>query len=492
MTKPAIKPLTCVLLVRPMDTDDPCLTRTPEGLALDGVLRSLRQAGLVDRAVLSLPQGVPASVRSALDFIQAEIETDEHEAPQKRLAGFMAREDLDRVLVLTAYSLLLDEKAVRNAARAVAQGKADAAWPEGVIPPKFFMVLNRQAADRLAQDHPHPLPPFVFPDKLNHGGPGRLLPLTGLEKPRERFLWELLFAGERNAVPPGVYAEFLARHADNCLENTAFEAFISERYGLDPEAAHGLDQALAETTEFDSSLRLAMQLNYARDLCEHLPPVRDLALEIGHGVTGLTSLALALAFGRVLGADPQKHNPQGLATARRLLKALCAAGMRPVPEEQARFDAGSLEERTHFHEGPAHSLPLEPESLDFCFSRVVFEHVSDVPGTSRFLARAMKPGGVMLHEIGLQDHDDLSHIHFEFLRHSPEEWAALNKSTNLWRVNDFVDLWEELGFTVEVLKRDVRPVPPERLHPHWRDYREEDLYCYQALIKAVKQDRRQP
>ena len=74
---------------------------------------------------------------------------------------------------------------------------------------------------------------------------------------------------------------------------------------------------------------------------------------------------------------------------------------------------------------------MESGSVDFCFSRMVMEHVDDVPALSVELSRVMGPGGVMVHEIGFQDHEDLSYIHFEFLKHSREEWAGMNKSTNL-------------------------------------------------------------
>lgn len=131
---------------------------------------------------------------------------------------------------------------------------------------------------------------------------------------------------------------------------------------------------------------------------------------------------------------------------------------------------------------------LDADSIDFCFSRMVLEHVDNVPEMSAEMERVMRPGGVMVHEIGLQDHEDLSHIHFEFLKNSPEEWAAMKKGTNLLRVNDFVDIWTTLGFTCEVVKRDVREVPPRSLHPHWEPYCKEDLYCYRALIKATKRE----
>jgi len=74
----------------------------------------------------------------------------------------------------------------------------------------------------------------------------------------------------------------------------------------------------------------------------------------------------------------------------------------------------------------------------------------------------------------------------DFRRCKVEE-LGLDKITNLWRVNDFVNLWQGLGFAVDVLSRKVRKAPPQRLHPSWNGYADEDLYCYTALIRARKQ-----
>ncbi|MDD4951771.1 MAG: methyltransferase domain-containing protein, partial [Desulfovibrionaceae bacterium] len=131
----------------------------------------------------------------------------------------------------------------------------------------------------------------------------------------------------------------------------------------------------------------------------------------------------------------------------------------------------------------------EEASVDFCCSKVVLEHVRDVDSLSRELFRVLGPGAVMVHRIDFRDHgraNEPVYINFDFLKYSKEQWRERQEETNAWRVNDFVSLWQDLGFRVEVLERSQRRAPPSFLHPSWAAYSEDDLYCYDALIKAVK------
>jgi hypothetical protein len=354
-----------------------------------------------------------------------------------------------------------------------------------VIAPKFFAVLNRKTAEVLHENHLTPLPPFVFAQKAQQASGLRIEAEQNMESPRERFLWELLFAGERNAVPQAVAEAFLyAFDGADRVARKSFDTFIQQHYGLhSPEL---LDKALRLMSPYDPSLRTAMQINQARLLCAHLPQSRHASLEVGHGKTPLTSLLLAHVFDEVHGADVYKHSEQGYEDSLDFLRLLAKSGVAPMPGDAVRHGAGTFGERSRFHHGELQAMPLEPESIDFCHSRMVLEHVMDMPGLAPYLRRTMRSGGVMIHEIGLQDHDDLSHINFEFLSHEPSRWQAMKRGTNLWRINDIAEMFASEGFEVSVLEREVRPVPPKRLHEHWKNYRDEDLYCYRAVLKAVR------
>jgi len=475
-----------ILLARPMDQSDPLLTRAADGYAVDTVLGELLRLGVFDEVVISVPEETPEAIREALSGMKhAKTAVSRHSTPQTRLLRHMERHELASVTVLTSYSVLMDAAAIRSGQEAVRADHADLYHPGDVIAPKFFTVLNRRTAELLHESHRTPLPPFVFAQKARQFAELRIEAEQNMESPRERFLWELLFAGERNAVPQGVAEAFLSKFTgSDRLARESFDTFIQQRYGLhSPEL---LDKALRLMSPYDPSLRTAMQINQARRLCAHLPEHRGASLEVGHGKTPLTSLLLAHVFDEVHGADVYKHSEQGYADSLDFLRLLGESGMAPLSGDAVRYEADALDKRSRFFHGELQAMPLAPESIDFCHSRMVLEHVMDMPGLAAYLRRTMRPDGVMLHEIGLQDHGDLSHINFEFLSHEPRQWQAMKRGTNLWRINDIAEMFASEGFDVSVIERDVRLVPPRSLHEHWKNYRDEDLYCYRAVLKAVR------
>ncbi len=479
------KPLPCVVLARPMTPEDPCLMRTQEGFALQATLSGLREAGVVGDVAISMPATVPDHCRDTLASWNLRIHTSPHEQPQLRLLECMEQYGWQQVLVLTSYSVLPEAEAMIRAMAMIRQGEADAVYPSDVIAPKFFIVLNQNAVHALAENHHNPLPPFVFPKKLRTHGQLRVQELKGLESSWERFLWELLFAGKRNAVPAEALEAFQARFKGrDRFRQANFEAFIASHHGLnDPDKLH---EPLLKMTGYDSSLQLAKQLNHARSLAEHFPEHKGTALEIGHGRTPLTALSLTTVFDRVVGADVFRHREDGIRDSAHFFAALSEQGLEVLPPDGKSHAVGTALERAQFHHGKAQQIPLPESSVDFCYSHMVLEHVTDMPALARYLTGVMRPGGVMIHEIDHQDHQDLSHISFEFLRHSQGEWVAMGFEGNLLRICDFVGLFQEAGFDVQVLEREVRIVRPASLHPSWRQYKDEDLYCYRSTLKALR------
>ena len=478
-------PIPCVLLINPKSADDPSLTETCNGFVLKEVLSGLQNSGLIADVLISVSESVPGNYQKTLASCIGPVHISPHEQPQRRLVECMEAHSWHQALILTSYSVLLDFEALIRAIQMVNQGKYDAVYPADVIAAKFFMVINLHAAKNLTAEHRNPLPPFVFPSKLRAHGQIRLATINGLELPWEKFLWELLFAGNRNAIPPKMLESLQACFpGEGRFQHVNFQKFIAAHYGLKDSTK--LDAALEKMTVYDSSLRLAMQINHARDLCAHLPMRRETALEIGHGKTPLTSIYLAAIFDQVAGADVYNHNQDGIDDSHDFISTITKMKLTKLPGIFNKLSPSNALNRTKFYHCEAQKLHLPPNSVDFCFSRMVLEHVTDIQELTDFLATVMRPGGVMIHEIGLQDHQDLSHINFEFLCHSKEEWAAMQKGTNLLRVSDFVALWEKSGFEVQVLDRDVRIVPPPKIHPSWQEYRPEDLYCYCATIKAIR------
>lgn len=472
----------CVVLARPMDQTDPCLLRIDGVNMLVATLRELKQRELFSHILVSIPQTVPESLLGPLKAEGITVVTSQYEEPQRRLLECMENHKAEVATVLTAYSLFIDIESLTQSLDLVRRGEADAVYAQDVIAPKFFMIINRCGAKKLASNLPRPVSPFAFPGKLEQLADNDLrppTPCTDIEGAGERFLWELLFAGERCAIPADVLKRFMVvTPVKERLNKASYLRFITSEYGISD--ASSLEKPLETMEPWDSSLRLGMHINYAGALAEHFPENRGAALEIGHGKTGITAQLVGIAFDQTFGVDLLKHSEDGIDAARKFLSALSTqkAGLLPVegmPDATPSFLNCRLEE-----------AEMESHSIDFCFSRMVLEHVDNIPTMSQELARVMKPGGVMIHEIGLQDHQDLSHIHFEFLKHSPEAWAKMHKGTNLLRINDFVDLWESMGFACEIIKRDMRIVRPDSIHSCWDGYSDEDLYCYRAVIKSIK------
>ena len=80
------------------------------------------------------------------------------------------------------------------------------------------------------------------------------------------------------------------------------------------------------------------------------------------------------------------------------------------------------------------------EPVDYVISSSVYEHVDDVEGITRALAKLTKPDGLHIHYVDLRDH--YFKYPFEMLRFSENTWRTwLNPSTNhnryrLWNYRD--------------------------------------------------------
>jgi len=477
---------TAVVLARPMNMRDPAFIRAGNEYGLKTILEGLLLEGVFSNVVLSVPDSIPSEILDVLKgWTQFSLDVSPYEQPQKRLIALMKKEKLKHATLLTSYSVLMDADALLSARAIVAKDQSDAVYPENVIAPKYFMVISREAAQYLEENFSNPLPPFIFHTKLAYSPNLKIEPVSGLENSSERFLWELLFAGERNSIPSGLLEIFLKTHKiPQRFQRKSFESFINDTYQLAiPDL---LSDALQLMKPYDSSLRVAMQLNNALNLIEHLPEHLRVAVEVGHGRTPLTTLLMALVFDHVAGADPYKHNEIGVSDAHSFLKLLSNAGISLLPQSCRKHTLESALERSTFAGCEFQDLPVKEQSVDFCYSRMVLEHVIDMEGMAKCMAKIIRPNGVMIHEIGLQDHEDLSNINFEFLSHSVEEWLALDKGTNLLRVNDFIALFQSHGFAVETLVHEERRVPPAKLHSCWDEYDENDLYCYRAILKCTK------
>lgn len=132
-------------------------------------------------------------------------------------------------------------------------------------------------------------------------------------------------------------------------------------------------------------------------------------------------------------------------------------GLRPRPEWMTLLQEDIRDE--------AVCSALEP--FDLVISSSVYEHVDDVEGVTRSLARVTKPGGLHIHYVDLRDH--YFKYPFEMLRFSAKTWYTwLNPSSNhnRYRIWNYRAAFESSFKDVEikVLARDEESF--RKLQPH--------------------------
>lgn len=102
----------------------------------------------------------------------------------------------------------------------------------------------------------------------------------------------------------------------------------------------------------------------------------DRILDLGSG-PGITSLLLAQNFpaSRVFGVEPEAQ-----------LRARAVALAREQP---------SAGHRCRFLEGTAQAIPLDDDSVDFAYARLLFQHIPDPRVCLREMRRVTRPGGIV-------------------------------------------------------------------------------------------------
>ena len=134
-------------------------------------------------------------------------------------------------------------------------------------------------------------------------------------------------------------------------------------------------------------------------------------------------------------------------------------GLRPRPEWMTLLQADIRELRA--------SGPIEP--VDIVISSSVYEHLEDVEGITRALAKLTRPDGIQIHYVDLRDH--FFKYPFEMLRFSEATWRNwLNPSSNhnryrLWDYRRvFNACFEEVE--IEILSREEGAF--RKVMPHLR------------------------
>jgi SAM-dependent methyltransferase len=247
-----------------------------------------------------------------------------------------------------------------------------------------------------------------------------------------------------------------------------------------------------------------------------LPKVRPLdnlsVVEIGTGWEATSALALSLyGAGPIYTFDHVRHlrfvrshqaveqmwlSVDRLAEATSIPKALLAerlSALRSAPDLETLLDRARI---TYRAPADAASTGLPDRSVDVVFSHEVLGHIPPpvLHQITEETKRVLKPGGMALHFIGMDDpfatsRNGLSAMNF--LRYSPRWWDFFvqNKiaSNNRLREKEYIDLFRSHGATVRVIDHIVRPKDVEavknmKVHPRFAGMTPEELAVRYSLI----------
>lgn len=145
--------------------------------------------------------------------------------------------------------------------------------------------------------------------------------------------------------------------------------------------------------------------------------------------------------------------------------------------------SGFAEERITYTVGP-NGLSMLEDVIDVVLSRAVLEHVNDLTAIFADMWRALKPGGICIHNVDLRSHGLHRQNRLDFLAWSPLLWWCMygNKGVpNRWRIDRYRAEVTKAGFALRRLestetaaREEVAAVRPHLARP-FRGLSDEDL-----------------
>lgn len=476
--------LPCVSLLRPMSESCPSLLKDGDVHLYPMILGELLAQGVFSDLVLSVSPDTPGRFVDMVSSWGFDVEVGKVSLPHLRLADLARARGWDKVCCISAYSCFFDKAFLARALDAVSGGEFDFTGSEAALSNMEFCIHTPASLDFLRSVKARPLVASK-PQAIARSAPDDLRPALFQDACTlsEKLLWLLTYAGDTGTMP----ADFIRGFYASTPRGQWFDRGAREDHVLRYFKAPAIDWADAVLRgHFQSVIpleQLAGQLRWIERFDAELPASGDRFVELGFGDIPLISYIMSFRFREVVAFEPNKPFR---FDERRVAELLSALGPLLAHRDSNASRGGPSD--ISVHAAYLEDLRLESASVDCCISKMVFEHVQDVEAVSRELRRILKPGGMMLHEIGLNDHTGgtSSGAHFDFLRYSRQQWTEPWRGTNLMRVNDFVDLWESMGFDVTVSRKVVASNIPTAVHASWFSYRLEDLLCQTAVIKAVK------
>ncbi|MBF0427593.1 MAG: class I SAM-dependent methyltransferase, partial [Magnetococcales bacterium] len=137
---------------------------------------------------------------------------------------------------------------------------------------------------------------------------------------------------------------------------------------------------------------------------------------------------------------------------------------------------------TYLTNGAACLSEIPDDSVDFCFSNAVLEHVpkNDFKEMVRQLRRILKPDGVCVHRVDLKDHlgGALNNLRFSETVWESAFFSNSGFYTNRIRFSEMLDMFRWAGFsciTSHVVQWDTLPIRRSLLAQPFRDLPDNEL-----------------
>ncbi len=479
--------LPCVAVIRPFSMSCPSMLRMDNEYLYPKVLKELLRQKVFSDIVISVSPDTPEEMLDVISSWGFEYDVGEHFLPQLRVSDLASRKGWKTVCCISSYTYFFDREVIADLAAEVTSGRCDFAGDRNALSNMEFCIVNRRTLDffNTIDDR------AVIPSKPQAVERNADESLVGCMREdfhtlSERFLWLSTYVGDIGTMP----TDFTLGFYGETKPEAWFQRSLREAWGLDYFNVRNIDwiddllrDKFIPAIDLD---KLVGQIRWSQRFEDELKHQGGLFLELGFGEIPLLSFMLRSQFREVVALEPFasfQFDEQAVVDLIDSLPDALGREQQSLPENQEVIKNMAVLDKS------LEDVQLDSQSVDFCVSKMVFEHVEDVSALSQELHRVLKPGGVMLHEIGLNDHTcgTSSGIHFAFLSQSRKQWCTPWNGTNLWRINDFVQLWESMGFKVNIVQKVVSRNKPPAIHESWSSYSLEDLLCQVAVIRAVKQ-----
>jgi SAM-dependent methyltransferase len=220
-------------------------------------------------------------------------------------------------------------------------------------------------------------------------------------------------------------------------------------------------------------------------------------LELGPGDSLFTiMIAKALGASRTWLVDAGSFATMDMAKYNQMLDFLRERGYLLSFKNNLRTLVDILSECNgeYLTEGVPSLTYLPSETVDFCFSHTVLQHIwkSDFTKMVDELFRILKPNGVCVHHVDLKDFlgGGLNNLRFSEARWESTLFRKSGFYSNRIRFREMVGIFEQAGFKctlLRVVRWEQLPTPREKLDPAFRQLSNDNLLVsgFDILLKKL-------